>query len=89
MMIIMIMMTMKLALRKTLKEEGRKKERKKDKKNLRLTCSCDNHFLAKTLFVILNIYLNNRCTFFPFCTMNIIKTIIISFVYIYEKENET
>ncbi len=56
-MMMMIMMMIKLALRKTLQKEGRKKDK------TRLTYSCDNQFLTNTFFVIVNIYLNNRCIF--------------------------
>jgi hypothetical protein len=51
-----------------------------------LTYSCDNQFLSNTYCVMMNICLNNRCTSFAFCLANIVKTIIISFVYIRERE---
>ncbi len=60
------------------KKEGRK----------RLTYSCDNQFLSNTYCVMMNICLNNRCTSFAFCLANIVKTIIISFVYIRERDGE-
>jgi len=44
--------------------ENIKGRRKKKKWQKRLTCPCDNQFLPNTLFVIVNIYLNNRWTFF-------------------------
>ncbi len=65
------------------------KGRKKNEKIL--TYLCDNQFLTNTLVVIMNIYIyrNNRHTlFFVSAQRNIVKTIILSFVYIRERERD-